>query len=75
MNGAIIGVFLVIIAYLVMMLAIGFIYSKGNKTPADFLPWRRKIRTVCDCNECGGIGYEQLAADGTAGSGVPQRYL
>ena len=28
MNGAIIGVFLVIIAYLVMMLAIGFIYSK-----------------------------------------------
>ncbi len=34
MNGAIIGVFLVIIAYLVMMLAIGFFYSKGTMTPA-----------------------------------------
>ncbi len=36
MNGAIIGVFLVFIAYLVMMLAIGFIYSKGNNDSSDF---------------------------------------
>ena len=36
MNGAIIGVFLVIIAYLVMMLAIGFFYSKGNNDSSDF---------------------------------------
>ena len=75
MNGAIIGVFLVIIAYLVMMLAIGFIYSKGNNDSSDFYLGGRKLGPFSDCNECGGIGYEQLAADGTAGSGVPQRYL
>lgn len=37
MNGAIIGVFLVIIAYLVMMLAIGFFYSKGNNEVISIL--------------------------------------
>ena len=43
MNGAIIGVFLVIIAYLVMMLAIGFIYSKGNNDSSDFYLGGRKL--------------------------------
>lgn len=40
---AIIGVFLVIIAYLVMMLAIGFIYSKGNNDSSDFYLGGRKL--------------------------------
>ena len=75
MNGAIIGVFLVIIAYLVMMLAIGFFYSKGNNDSSDFYLGGRKLGSFCDGHECGGIGYEQLAADGTAGSGLSQRYL
>ena len=43
MNGAIIGVFLVIIAYLVMMLAIGFFYSKGNNDSSDFYLGGRKL--------------------------------
>ena len=33
------------------------------------------MRTVCDGNECGGVGYEQLAAHGTAGCRVFKRYL
>ena len=43
MNGAIIGVFLVIVAYLVMMLAIGFFYSKGNNDSSDFYLGGRKL--------------------------------
>ena len=43
MNGAIIGVFLVIIAYLVMMLAIGFFYSKRNNDSSDFYLGGRKL--------------------------------
>ena len=43
MNGAIIGVFLVIIAYLVMMLAIGFFYSKMNNDSSDFYLGGRKL--------------------------------
>ena len=43
MNAAIIGVFLVIIAYLVMMLAIGFFYSKGNNDSSDFYLGGRKL--------------------------------
>ena len=59
MNGAIIGVFLVIIAYLVMMLAIGFFYSKGNNDSSDFYLGGRKLGpfawTSGYCNECRGI--------------------
>lgn len=43
MNGAIIGVFIVIVAYLVMMLAIGFFYSKGNNDSSDFYLGGRKL--------------------------------
>ena len=35
--------FLVIIAYLVMMLAIGFFYSKGNNDSSDFYLGGRKL--------------------------------
>ncbi len=29
--------------------------------------WRKEAGAVSNCHECGGIGHEQLAADGTTG--------
>ncbi len=43
MTGSTIGMLVVIVAYLVLMLAIGYRYSKGNKTAGDFYLGGRKL--------------------------------
>ncbi len=43
MTGSTIGMLIVIVLYLVMMLAIGYRYSKGNKTAGDFYLGGRKL--------------------------------
>lgn len=73
-----IGILIAIIVYLVMMVYVGFYFSKGEgkeDSTEPFLSGWKTAGTVCDGYECRGIGHEQLAADGTSWSGLSDRYF
>ena len=51
----------------------GCISCKEESHHRRFLSWRKKAGAVCHCHECRGVGYEQLAFDGTAGCCLSDR--
>ena len=61
-----IGMLIFMILYLVAMLGVGFKFSKKNETVGDFYLGGRKLGPLVNSHERGGIGHEQLAADGAA---------
>ncbi len=62
-----IGILSAILVYLVAMVYIGFLLQqKGGVTLLMSFIWEEGAGAVSNCHECGGIGHEQLAADGTS---------
>ena len=66
-------IMIAIIVYLGAMIYVGYLCSKKNNDTSDFYLGGRKVRTICNGNECRGFRYEQLAFDGTSGSGLSVR--
>lgn len=71
-----IGILTAIVIYLAAMVYVGFYFSKqgsGNSAD-DFYLGSRKLGPLVTAMSAGGIRYEQLALNGTAGRGLPLRY-
>ena len=61
MTGNTLGwVIVAFVLYLLMMIAIGAFYAKGNNNSEDYFLGGRKLN--------GFVAYERMAADGAAGS-------
>ena len=67
------GIFAIIIIYLLGMVAVGLYYMKKNSSTGDYYLGGRKLGPDRNGDECGGVGYEQLAFDGTSGSCIFNR--
>ena len=66
MTGNTLGwVIVAFVLYLLMMIAIGAFYAKGNNNSEDYFLGGRKLN---GCTVRTGIGYERMAVNGTAGS-------
>ena len=70
MTGNTLGwVIVAFVLYLLMMIAIGALYAKGNNNSEDYFLGGRKLNGFVRDGIIGGcVGYERLAADGAAGS-------
>ena len=62
-------IMIAIIVYLGAMIYVGYLCSKKNNDTSDFYLGGRKLGPLVS-NECRGFRYEQLAFDGTSGSGL-----
>ena len=68
MTGNTLGwVIVAFVLYLLMMIAIGAFYAKGQQF-RRLLFRRQKAERLRCCAVRAGVGYERMAADGTAGS-------
>ena len=69
MTGNTLGwVIVAFVLYLLMMIAIGAFYAKGNNNSEDYFLRRQKAERLRRCTVRAGIGHERMAVDGTAGS-------
>lgn len=69
MTGNTLGwVIVAFVLYLLMMIAIGAFYAKGNNNSEDYFLGGRKLNGLRRCAVRAGVGYERMAADGAAGS-------
>lgn len=68
MTGNTLGwVIVAFVLYLLMMIAIGAFYAKGNNNSEDYFG-RQKAERLRRCAVRAGIGYERMAVNGAAGS-------